>query len=313
MGHQDFAAETPHVAVKMTDPTGRFAFNAGHGEGAMVFGALPGFAQTRDYRGVEGGVNPLLGFASGGAFAGVDLGLTKTTTLSFGGTERKLVHARNPALSDLDRQLLRNVDDYRANGVNLRLTQQVGHNLTLNASYARVREANGLLGVQSVDSGDLRHGSSSQVVTLGASLQLPHGMTFSGSASSGKTRTAGTQDQNLGAVGDVLSSAYAATFAKKGVIGKNDLFQVTLTQPLRIDQGKLSYTGIEVIDRQTGELGPVTRTFDITGSPRQVAETLYATPVMSGRGEVSLFGRAEFQSGEPLQQYMLGARLNLNY
>ncbi|MET0273194.1 MAG: S8 family serine peptidase, partial [Phenylobacterium sp.] len=313
LGGQDLAAVSPHVAVKMTDPTGRFAFNAGHGEGAMVFGALPGFAQTRDYRSAEGGVNPLLGLASGGAFASVDLTLTPGTTVSFGGAERTLVHAENPGLSDYDRKVLQNVDDYRANAFNLRLTQEVGDVLTLSGSYARVREANGLLGVQSVDSGDLRHGSSSQAVTLGASLALPHGFTVSGSASSGRTRTAGDQDQSLSTVGDVRSSAYAATFAKQGLIGKRDLLQVTLTQPLHIDRGQLSYTGIEVVDRETGALGAVTRTFSIANASRQVAETLYATPVMRGRGELSLFGRAEFQSGEPIQQYMVGARLNFKY
>ena len=57
----------------------------------------------------------------------------------------------------------------------------------------------------------------------------------------------------------------------------------------------------------------MTRTFDISAKPRHVAETLYATPVFRGAGELSLFGRAEFQSGEPVQDYMVGARLNLNY
>ena len=170
-----------------------------------------------------------------------------------------------------------------------------------------------MLGVQSLQPGDLGHGSTSQVLTLGASYELPHGITFAGSASTGRTRTAGGEQQALGSVGDVLTSAYAVTFAKQGVIGDKDLFKVSVTQPLHIERGQLSYTGVEVIDRATGEIGPVTRTFSIANAPRQVAETLYATPVMKGRGELSFFGRAEFQSGEPIQQYMLGARLNLNY
>jgi hypothetical protein len=313
LGHQDFAALSPHVAMKMTSPTGRFAFNAGHGVGAMVLGQQTGFAMTRDYSGVDGGVNPLLGFASGGAFASVDLALSKKTTLSFGGTEQTLVHAKNPALTDLDRELLRNVDDYRASAFSLRLTHQATDALSLSADVARVREANGLLGVQSLERSDLQHGAMSDVVTLGASYELPHGMTLAGSASLGRTRTMGGADQNFATAGDVVSSAYAVSFAKQGLFANKDLFKVTLTQPLHIESGQLSYTSVEVVDRTTGEIGPVTRTFDITNKARNVAETLYATPVMKGRGQVSLFGRAEFQAGEPVQDYMVGARLNLNY
>ena len=70
-----------------------------------------------------------------------------------------------------------------------------------------------------------------------ASYELPHGVTFAGTASAGRTRTAG-QDQAMGSVGDVMSSAWAVTFAKEGVVGKKDLFKVSLTQPLRIDRFK---------------------------------------------------------------------------
>jgi hypothetical protein len=313
LGHQDFAALSPHVAVKMTSPTGRFAFNAGHGVGAMVLGQQEGFAMTRDYSGVDGGVNPLLGFASGGAFASVDLALSHRTTLSFGGTQQTLVHAKNPALTDIDRQLLRNLDDYRASAFNLRLTHQATDALTLSADVARVREANGLLGVQSLERNDLQHGAMSDVVALGASYELPHGVTLAGSASMGRTHTMGDADQNFATAGDVTSTAYAFSFSKQGLFGDKDLVKVTLTQPLHIQSGQLSYTSVEVVDRATGEIGPVKRTFDITNKARNVAETLYATPVWKGRGQVSLFGRAEFQSGEPVQDYMVGARLNLNY
>lgn len=313
MGGQDFAALSPHVSVKMTSPTGRFAFNAGHGVGAMVLGQQTGFAMTRDYSGVDGGVNPLLGFASGGPFASVDLALSKKTTLSFGGTEQTLVHAKNPALTDIDRQLLRNVDDYRASAFNLRVTHQATEALSLSADVSRVREANGLLGVQSLERNDLGHGALSDVVTLGASYQLPHGMTLAGTTSMGRTHTMGGADQNFATAGDVKSSAWAVSFAKQGLFGAKDLFKVTLTQPLRVESGQLSYTSVEVVNRDTGEIGAVQRTFDISNRARNVAETLYATPVFKGTGQVSLFGRAEFQSGSPVQDYMVGARLNLNY
>ncbi|MCR5877712.1 S8 family serine peptidase [Phenylobacterium sp. J367] len=311
-GRDDLASQAPHMSVRMADPTGRFAFSFGHGEGAMVMGQLSGFAQTRDYRSTDGGVNPLLGFASGGPFMNAEFGLTKNTTLSFGAAERTLVHRLNPALTDTERDMLRNVDDYRAGAVNLRLDHKVSDALSFNAGYARVDEANGLLGVQSTNADDLASGSVSHVATVGASVNLPSRMTFAASASVGETKTHDA-GQNLATVGGVQTTAYAVALTKQGLVSRNDMFRVAFTQPLTVSYGTLAYTSVDVIDRQTGELGPVSQKFDISVKPRHVAEALYATPAFGGRGEVSFFGRAEVKSDDEAQNYMAGVRLNLNY
>jgi hypothetical protein len=311
LGRDELASQAPHMSVRMADPAGRFAFSFGHGEGAMVLGEVAGFGQTRDYKSADGGVNPLLGFASGGAFANAEMTLARNTTLSFGAAERTLVHRYNTSLTDAERDMLRNVDDYRSSAVNLRLTQRLSDAVTLSAGYSRLSEANGLLGVQSTDVEDLGRGSVSDAMTVGASFALPRDITVAASATLGQTRTDG--GQNLASVGAVKTSAYAVSFTKRGVTGKDDLVRFAFTQPLTIDSGKLAFSSVDVIDRKTGEIGVVTQTFDISVKPRHVAEALYAAPAFDGKGQVSVFGRAEFTADDPAPDYMAGVRLNFNY
>ena len=54
---------------------------------------------------------------------------------------------------------------------------------------------------------------------------------------------------------------------------------------------------IAVVDRQTGEKGIVTQSFDIASNQRRrfVAEGLYSTGILSGSGDLSLFARAELR------------------
>jgi len=61
------------------------------------------------------------------------------------------------------------------------------------------------------------------------------------------------------------------------------------------------------IDRETGAIGPVTQSFDITGKRRIAAEAFYARPV--GAGDVAFFGRAETDDGgKTTDRYLAGAR-----
>ena len=77
--------------------------------------------------------------------------------------------------------------------------------------------------------------------------------------------------------------------------------------------GKLAFESVEVINRQTGEIGLVGRTFDIATPRRYVAETLYATPMWDGQGELRLFGRAQFQAGEQPADLLAGAAFNVRF
>ena len=202
--------------------------------------------------------------------------------------------------------------DYRASAVNFRVTQKVGEAVAFSAGYARLHEANGLLGVQSIGRDDLGKGSMTDVASFGVDVSLPQRLTIGALATAGRTRS-GDGDQTFSTDGDVVSSAWAVAVTKQGLVGKHDLLRLSLIQPLRIERGALAYDSVEVIDRATGQIGAVRKSFDITGGERRhVAEALYATPMFEGAAELNVFGRAETQSMK-VQDYMLGARMNFDF
>jgi hypothetical protein len=308
-------ANARYTSVKVSDPGGRFGFSGGHGSGGRALAGQKGFNLTSDYDAGNGGVNPLLGLASGGGFIGADMAIGGATRIGIGMTERTLVHSRDLALSDSDRNQLRDVEPYRANALNLRVTHKASEAITLTLDYTKLREANGLLGVQSTETSDLRRGSSSETATFGASMDLPGNMTFATSMTAAMTRTNGRGRQALTTDGAVLSSAFAASLTKRGLLGRRDVMRVAIAQPLHIERGELAFTGAQIVDRSSGLLGETTQSFDISDDNRRfTGELLYAAPIVAG-GEISFFGRAEYNaaSKKAVDGMVIGGRLRLGF
>ena len=304
-----------YTSVKVSDPGGRFGFSGGHGSGGRALAGQKGFNLTSDYDAGNGGVNPLLGLASGGAFMGADMAIGGATRIGIGMTERRLVHSRDLALSDGDRSALRDVDPYRASALNLRVSHKASEAVTLTLDYTKLREANGLLGVQSTETSDLRNGSSSETATFGASMDLPGNMTFATSMTAAMTRTNGRGRQALATDGAVLSSAFAASLTKRGLIGRRDVVRIAIAQPLHIERGELAFTGARIVDRSSGVVGESTQNFDISDNNRRfTGELLYAAPIVAG-GEISFFGRAEYNaaSKKTVDGMVIGGRLRLGF
>ena len=119
------------------------------------------------------------------------------------------------------------------------------------------------------------------------------------------------------AVGDggLISSAYQAAVTKVGLIG-NDRLRLSLAQPLHLERGKIEVSNVQVIDRQTGELGNVVQSFALQGKPRRyVAEMLYGRTVMGGVAELNLFGRANLNGTVEQGQssFTLGSSFRLGF
>ena len=305
----------PHTAMRITDVGSDIAFAAGYGNGAMALNGQAGFGLSSDH-GTDGGVNPLLGLASGGGFASVDLPLGSKTRLAIGTTRQHLVHDRTAFQSDAERAAYQGIESYEAGALNVRVTHQAGRKLTLSGSYARIRESDALLGVQSRERTDLGHGATSETATVAASL-TSGGFTFAAAGTMGRTRTAGDPEQGFTTRGHgILSSAFALSATRQGLLGRQDALRFSLSQPLHIEKGELSYNSVEVINRETGELGMGEQGFKLGGEPRSIAaELLYATPILSGKGELGLFGQATVQPDGNLDvnQFAVGTRLGIRF
>ncbi len=307
--------DVPHSAFKFSNDDAGMSFHAGYGQGSIALLNQNSFGLTSDYNANNGGLNPVLGLASGGGFMDAEFKVAKNTKIAFGITNRNLSHENNFELTQAERTRLRGADDYEASAFNFRLSHKPSTNTNVSVSFAMLKEKDGLLGVQSAIDNDLQHGSNSKTATVSGSIDLPKGFSFGASATVGTTNSNGDQDQNLRTRGGIMSSAFAISMSKQGIMGKSDQFRLSVSQPLHIESGRLEYSSVEVINRQTGEIGSVTRSFGIADEGRRFnAEFIYATPVMKG-GELSFFGRAEYDSSAQgdVNQIIAGGMLSLSF
>jgi hypothetical protein len=77
----------------------------------------------------------------------------------------------------------------------------------------------------------------------------------------------------------------------------------------------LQYQQVEVTDRDTGTLGAVTQSWNISGNREHRVEAIYAVPVLDGRAQVSGFGLIDMNPPElngRSASFSAGAQVQLN-
>ncbi|WP_022698789.1 S8 family serine peptidase [Euryhalocaulis caribicus] len=302
----------------MQNPSEGVTLRFGHGEGAMALTGQEGFGVFSDYDGESGGVNPVLGLASGGAYAGGALDMGDRATLTFGVTQQNNEHFFVQPYSNEERPIYEGLEDYEAVAASFGAAFQATDRLTLNASYTRLNERTGLLGVQGLGPASLRGGASTDAATFGASIAFDYGFELSSSATLGHTGSFSAADEQFALTdGGLTSSAYSFALAKTGLFGDSDRMRLSFGQSLHIEDGGLKFASVQVIDRTTGEIGVVNQDIALGGDGRDyVLEALYALPVLDGLGEVSAFGRAEMRSDAAIAQesdFALGARFGIDF
>ncbi len=284
---QDGALRMVHSAATLIEPSGKASFTLGHGQGAM---ALTGyqFGVMSDYDHQTGGANPVLGLASGESFMQLGYHLTGNTKVSVGYTENREKWDEVGEIDPLELQARQRLGDRPASAFTLDIEQRVNERITVGAQYTRLNEVNALLGTQTATSALLGGGSQTDALTLSASVDVGSGLSFDVAATAARTET--SQDQFLTNAGAVLSSAGQFTATKRGIFNGEDTLRISVAQPLQVEQGSLQVTMDEVIDRETGEIGPVTQTFSIATERRITTEAVYALPLTKS-SEFSAFGR----------------------
>ena len=89
-----------------------------------------------------------------------------------------------------------------------------------------------------------------------------------------------------------------------------------VSQPMHVANGTVEYTSVEVVDRETGAIGPVTRRFGIAGERFYVGEISYGAALLDGRGALSLFARSSFgadATGQPGAGQSAGVALRFGF
>jgi hypothetical protein len=308
-----------HYEVQLTNPSDGIDFRVGEGSGAhglmAGFGAQlaqnSDFALATDFDPSTGGVNPVLGLASGGAYAqgGLRFG---NAHISLGYSEKSDNHIyMDPTYGPLRTVPLATT---RASASMVGVDYDITAHFTLNAAYTALDENNGLLGAQGAGALALA-GARTNATTLGATMNFDGGWALAASATAGHTIGNGGQSALTIASGGLHSTAYELVAKKSGLFGEQDELRVSFTQPLHVDNGTLQYQEVEVTDRDTGTLGAVTQSWNISGHREHRMEAIYAVPVLDGRAQVSGFGLVDMNPPERSGRAVslsAGAQIQLN-
>jgi hypothetical protein len=302
------------VAIDVQTVSGA-TFKAGQGIGAV---ALSGGAaqQSASVELGHGGVNPLLGLASGGVYVGAGQKLPAGFALEVGYTERETQPLLVNQISKEEQALNPGVDPYQAAAANVALRQQVTPELAWSIAYSFLNERAALLGVQSLRQDDFAAGAQTDAVTLGFEWTPRPDVTLSASATHGKTRAQDAADQAL-AVGEdgLTTTAFEASVSFSGIAMDADRARLRLAQPLYLEKGSLTVTDVQVVDRTSGRLGAVTQNVDLNGGDRSlIVEGMYAAPFLNGMGEMAAFARIEAATpNAPGTDNVVGASFKLRF
>lgn len=301
--------------MRVAGPDEKLSFAFGEGDGAVMLGGAQGFTMASDYDPVVGGANPLLGYASGGAFMETEVKLGDHWSASAGLTQRTLKRDLKQ-LAFLDQVAYGAIDAYQAGAQHMTLTYAAG-GTRLSGTYTRLREDNALFGVQSIDPNDFADGTTTDGFSLSGEKKLGSGLMLTATGTVSRTRPGGDGRSNLSvAGGGLISSSFQVAATKDNLFGRNDQLRLTVSQPMHLERGSIDLTTVQVVNRQTGELGPITQRFQLGIPERQlVGELMYGRSMLDGAGQFMVFGRANLQGEESdqLPAVMAGAGFRLAF
>jgi hypothetical protein len=306
-----YVDERPEYQSALHIRNERTSMVVGFGDGAPAL-AQSGFIQAADYDSDRGGANPLLGLASGGGYAGWSYGLSHKLRISAGVLERS--EQRDTRLLPVFGIDGNGAARYQADAQHVSLSYAATDALTLSGAYTRLNEGSGLLGIQSLDPADFRRGSTTDGYTLGLNWAASPKLSIMATGTMGHTRQGGEGQMLAVDSRGLTSSAFEVGLMRSDLVAHGDRLQLSVSQPMFVERGRLNLQSVQVVDRQTGELGVVTQSLDIAGKRRLAGEALYVLPISGGKGDVALFGRAETQPDRSASQtYMAGARYRIRF
>lgn len=292
-------ADLPFQAgVQVTDTSSGRQYRLGIGEGALALNGRSGFGLFSDHRPQTGGVNPVLGFASGGAYAMTGFALGQDTRVSVGltSTRDKMVFVM-PGTGE-EQALMAGLSPYEAVAMHAGISHAFSDDLTVHASYTHLYEMTGLLGAQGTGTLGFEGGTQTSAVTLGADVNIAFGLSLSASATMARTHGTAFNGSAFSLSNGANSTAFQITARRDRIFTDADGVRVSLIQPLHLESGAIEYTSGRVVDRETGEIGIATDRWELGGERPLQFEVLYATGFRDGQVNLSLFSRAELSGSD---------------
>ncbi|MDF1770033.1 S8 family peptidase [Maricaulis sp.] len=292
-----------HAGVELSDTESGRSMKFGVGEGALALSSQTGFNLFSDHRPESGGVNPVLGFASGGAYAASTFNMDSDLQVSFGitTTHEQALYVM-PGTGE-ERALFEGVAPYQAFAANLDLSYPLSDRVTVNGSLTQLHEASGLLGAQGSSILALEGGADTTALTFGLDARPSSRISLSASMTMAQTRTTAFDGGLLDIADRIDSTAAQVSIRYEALFSNNDGVRFSMVQPLHIERGALSYTGMAVTDRETGELAVESDVWELGGRRPVYAEVIYVTELGSSDRRVSLFSRQQLSGDEQVSEF----------
>ena len=302
--------------VEVTTPENAFSFLVGQGDGALAITGNEALQFTSDYNPNTGGVDPLLGFASGGAHIAARASVAPGLSVAMGFTnEKRNTGSEFFSVTDANRQLGR-VDllpDYAANAANIRLDYRVRPGFNMAASYTRLVEGQAFFGVRSLDKQDFGKGTVSHSMSFSADILLTENLKAFASSTVSKSYADKNANFRFNAA---TGTAWQLGFAKNKLFGKHDHLRATLAQPLTLENGVVNFQTVGVVNRETGEKGIINQRFSIADADdrRYRVEGYYGASMLAGLGEVALFSTYELRDVRAdIARWTIGAKTRISF
>ncbi|RKQ89500.1 S8 family peptidase [Maricaulis maris] len=292
-----------HAGVELTDTESGRSMKFGVGEGALALSSQTGFNLFSDHRPESGGVNPVLGFASGGAYAASTFDMDGELQVSFGvtTTHEQALYVM-PGTGE-ERALFDSVAPYQAFAANIDLSYPLSDLVTVNGSLTQLHEATGLLGAQGGSMLALEGGADTTALTFGLDAQPSARISLSASMTMAQTRTTAFDGGLLDIAERIDSTAAQVSVGYQALFSNSDGVRFSMVQPLHIESGALGYTGMAVTDRETGELGVQSDTWELGGRRPVYAEVIYATQLGSSDRRLSVFSRQQLSGDAQASEF----------
>ena len=304
------------LGIRMADRVSGREMRFGLGNGALAFSGQDNFGLFSDHRPETGGVNPVLGFASGGLYGMAGYTLNNRTRLNFGVSTEYDQDRYVLPYSGEERARISGLDAYQATAFVGGIEHTVRDGLDVNLAYTLLREDTGFLGSQGTGPLDFSGGTMTDAVTFGASMALPMALDLDASATLARSRTGSFDSDVLELSQDTISSAFQVTMTRNGLAMDNDALRVSLIQPLHIENGQMRYTAAGVTDRESGTLDVSTQVWRLGGERPLFAEAMYGTYLFDGSTEFSFYSRVELsgdRQAADISGFTAGGRLRFEF
>ncbi len=304
------------IGVRVADDHAGREFRFGYGEGALALSTQEGFGLFSDHRPETGGVNPVLGFASGGLYGMAGYEVSERTRLTFGLTSN--FEELNTVMphSGEELSLSPGMDPYEAAALSVSASHTVNDRVEVNLGYTMLHEETGFLGAQGAGPLDLSGGTMTDAVTLGIASELPMHIRLNASATVSRTRGSDLNSGSLQLSENTLATAFQVSMSRGAVLFDTDAVRVSFIQPLHVESGALEYSTARVTDRETGTMELTSETWRLGGERPLYAEAMYGMTLFDGSTDFNVYSRIELAGDDQYTEFSgvtAGGRITIEF